>query len=57
VTGNPALSLPCAMHSAGVPVGIQLVGRLREEDLVLQVAGAIEAAFSGAVPAPPADAY
>jgi aspartyl-tRNA(Asn)/glutamyl-tRNA(Gln) amidotransferase subunit A len=57
MTGNPALSLPCAMHSAGVPVGIQLVGRLREEDLVLQVATAIEAAFSGAVPAPPADAY
>ncbi len=53
MTGNPALSLPCAMHSAGVPVGIQLVGRLREEDVVFRVAGAIEAAFSPAVHVPP----
>jgi aspartyl-tRNA(Asn)/glutamyl-tRNA(Gln) amidotransferase subunit A len=52
MTGNPALSLPCAMHSAGVPVGVQLVGRLRQDDLVLRVAGAIEAAFAPAIPPP-----
>ena len=53
MTGNPALSLPCAMHSAGVPVGIQLVGRLRHDDLVLRVAAAIEAAFAPAMRPPP----
>jgi aspartyl-tRNA(Asn)/glutamyl-tRNA(Gln) amidotransferase subunit A len=53
MTGNPALSLPCAMHSTGVPVGIQLVGRLREEAVVLRVAAAIEAAFFSAVSLPP----
>jgi aspartyl-tRNA(Asn)/glutamyl-tRNA(Gln) amidotransferase subunit A len=53
MTGNPAATLPCGMHSAGVPIGIQLVGALWKEEVVLAAAGAIEAAFAGAVLPPP----
>jgi Asp-tRNA(Asn)/Glu-tRNA(Gln) amidotransferase A subunit family amidase len=40
VTGQPALSVPCGFSRDGLPVGLQLVGRDREDELVLR-AGAI----------------
>lgn len=43
VTGQPALSLPVGATSRGLPVGLQLVGRVGDDDLVLAAAGRIEA--------------
>ncbi len=38
VTGNPALSVPCGFASDGLPIGMQLVGRLFDEATLLRVA-------------------
>jgi amidase len=42
VTGHPAISVPLGT-TGGLPVGLQLVGRHHEDELVLRVARAIEA--------------
>ena len=42
VMGTPAISLPLAMHSTGLPIGVQLGARPGEEHLVLQVAAQLE---------------
>ncbi len=43
VTGAPALSVPCGF-SAGLPVGLQIVGRFQDDFGVLQMAHAFEQA-------------
>ena len=43
-TGNPAASVPCGFTPEGLPVGIQIVGRNREDFSVLQMAHAFEEA-------------
>ncbi len=47
VTGQPAASVPCGFTRAGLPVGLQIVGRPLDEATVLRVAAAYEAAGSG----------
>ncbi|MCC7370704.1 MAG: amidase [Chloroflexi bacterium] len=42
ITGLPALVLPCGFTDAGLPVGVQLVGRWRREADVLRAAAAYE---------------
>ena len=42
LTGHPAISLPCGRGDAGLPVGAQLVGHLRQTRELLRVAGACE---------------
>ena len=42
VAGNPAISVPCGFTPEGLPVGIQIVGRHRNEWSVLQLANAFE---------------
>ncbi len=42
LTGSPALSLPCGFTRDGRPVGLQVVGRLRNEGRVLAGARALE---------------
>ena len=44
VTGSPALSVPCGFSRAGLPVGLQIVGRYRDDFGVLQIAHAFEQA-------------
>jgi len=44
VTAHPALSLPAGFSADGLPVGLQLVGRYRDEAGLLRVARAIEQA-------------
>ena len=44
VTGLPAISVPCGFTDDGLPVGIQIVGRHRDEWGVLQLAYAFEQA-------------
>jgi amidase len=41
---NPAASVPCGFTPEGLPVGIQIVGRHRDEFSVLQLAYAFEQA-------------
>ena len=43
-TGNPAASVPCGFTPEGLPVGVQIVGRNREDFAVLQMAHAFEQA-------------
>jgi aspartyl-tRNA(Asn)/glutamyl-tRNA(Gln) amidotransferase subunit A len=43
--GVPAISLPCGMHSSGLPMGLQIVGRAFQEPLLLRVAAAVEDAL------------
>jgi amidase len=42
VTGLPAISVPCGFTPEGLPVGVQIVGRYRDEFGVLQLAHAFE---------------
>ena len=37
-SGHPAISIPCGFSPAGLPVGLQLVGRLWAESTILRVA-------------------
>jgi aspartyl-tRNA(Asn)/glutamyl-tRNA(Gln) amidotransferase subunit A len=45
LTGHPALSLPCGTSRAGLPIGLQLVGRWHEDAYLPDVAAGIEAAL------------
>jgi amidase len=44
VTGLPAISVPCGFTPDGLPVGVQIVGRYRDDLSVLQLAHAFEQA-------------
>ena len=54
VTGLPAISVPCGFTKSGLPVGLQIVGRRRQEAMVLRAAAAFEAAAPWADRIPPA---
>jgi amidase len=43
-TGAPAISVPCGFSAQGLPVGLQIVGRHRQELELLQMAYAFEQA-------------
>nr|WP_211481297.1 amidase family protein [Actinopolyspora xinjiangensis] len=47
VLGHPALSVPAGSTADGLPVGVQLVGRYREDFELLRVAHAFERAADG----------
>ena len=42
LTGQPALSVPCGFTSAGLPVGVQIVGRHFQDGLVLRAGHAYQ---------------
>ena len=44
VTGQPAVSLPLAWSSAGLPIGVQLVAAYAGEDLLIRLASQLERA-------------
>ena len=52
IMGTPAMSLPLAMHSTGVPIGVQIAARPAADHLLLQLAAALEEAmpWKGRVP-------
>jgi Asp-tRNA(Asn)/Glu-tRNA(Gln) amidotransferase A subunit family amidase len=52
LTGQPAVSLPCGRTDDGIPVGLQLAGRMWDEATVLRAARAYEL-IRGPFPAPP----
>jgi amidase len=52
-TGAPAMSVPCGFSTTGLPVGLQIVGRHRQEFELLQMAFAFEQATGYAKRRPP----
>jgi len=42
--GFPGASVPVAVSARGLPIGVQVIGRPHEEELVLAVAEQIESA-------------
>jgi Asp-tRNA(Asn)/Glu-tRNA(Gln) amidotransferase A subunit family amidase len=44
LTGFPGASVPVGHSNEGLPIGVQVIGRPFEDELVLSVAEAIEAA-------------
>ena len=53
IMGTPAISLPLAMHGAGLPIGVQLAGPPATEHVLLQLAAALEEASPWAARVPP----
>jgi aspartyl-tRNA(Asn)/glutamyl-tRNA(Gln) amidotransferase subunit A len=52
LAGLPGLSLPCGFDRAGLPIGLQIIGRPFAEQTVLNVAHAYEQAARLDVSAP-----
>lgn len=52
LTGTPAVSVPAGLSSAGLPIGVQLAGRLNEDVLLMQLAGQYERAVDWTGTAP-----
>ncbi len=44
VTGQPGISLPLHWNEAGLPIGVQFVGRFGDEETLLSLAGQLEEA-------------
>jgi aspartyl-tRNA(Asn)/glutamyl-tRNA(Gln) amidotransferase subunit A len=42
LAGLPAMSVPCGFSKAGLPIGMQLIGRAFEEETLLRAANAYE---------------
>jgi Asp-tRNA(Asn)/Glu-tRNA(Gln) amidotransferase A subunit family amidase len=44
VLGLPAVTVPMAISAAGLPIGVQLVGRPYEDEALLEIAARLEQA-------------
>jgi len=53
LTGNPAASVPCGFSADGLPIGLQMVGRIEDEVTVLRASAAFEEARPWADKYPP----
>ncbi len=53
VLGSPALTLPLAMHSSGLPIGVQIGASHAQEHVLLQLGAALEEAMPWADRVPP----
>lgn len=53
LSGNPAASVPCGFTTNGLPIGLQIVGRLEDEVTVLLASAAFEEARPWADKHPP----
>ncbi|MGI9037900.1 MAG: amidase family protein, partial [Gemmatimonadota bacterium] len=50
LAGLPVASVPCGLDSGGLPVGMQIVGRPRDEESVLALAGRAHDAWGVGLP-------
>jgi aspartyl-tRNA(Asn)/glutamyl-tRNA(Gln) amidotransferase subunit A len=55
LTQQPAASVPCGLTRAGLPVGLQIVGPMHDDAMVLRAARAFEAARPWPMPEAPLD--
>ena len=51
LAGIPAISVPCGMHSAGLPVGLQIAGNYLEEPQIFSLASFVMKEVPPALPA------
>jgi aspartyl-tRNA(Asn)/glutamyl-tRNA(Gln) amidotransferase subunit A len=56
LSGHPAISIPCGFSQAGLPIGLQLVGKPFGESALLRIAGQYQqqTAWHNRIPAAPA---
>jgi aspartyl-tRNA(Asn)/glutamyl-tRNA(Gln) amidotransferase subunit A len=52
MTGHPAITLPCGLHSQGLPIGAQLIGRHHADEQLLALASRIETDYDFTLPPP-----
>ena len=55
MTGHPAITLPCGMHSEGLPISAQLIGKHYADEQLLGLASRIEADYDFTLPLPDLD--
>jgi len=55
MSGHPAITVPSGLHSAGLPMGVQLIGRHFEEAALLRAAMVAERAAPLSLPLPRVD--
>jgi Asp-tRNA(Asn)/Glu-tRNA(Gln) amidotransferase A subunit family amidase len=53
LTGHPTISLPAGFSAAGLPIGIQLVGRPFEETVLFRAGAAFQSATDWHTKQPP----
>jgi aspartyl-tRNA(Asn)/glutamyl-tRNA(Gln) amidotransferase subunit A len=53
LTGHPAISIPCGFTRAGLPIGLQLIGRMWDELHLLRIARLYERAHNWMARRPP----
>ncbi|TNF86572.1 MAG: amidase [Gammaproteobacteria bacterium] len=53
MTGHPAITLPCGMHSAGLPIAAQLIGRHHADEILIESTRLIEQNYDFQLPLPP----
>lgn len=52
MTGHPALSFPCGMHSSGLPIAAQLIGPHHADEALIACAMLIEQEYNFVLPPP-----
>ena len=52
MTGHPAITLPCGMHSEGLPIAAQLIGKHYGDEQLIAAAALIESSYDFRLPLP-----
>jgi aspartyl-tRNA(Asn)/glutamyl-tRNA(Gln) amidotransferase subunit A len=52
MTGHPAITLPCGVHSEGLPIAAQFVGKHHADEQLIEVAALIESSYDFRLPLP-----